>query len=350
MRLILISSSFALPLTILLSQSEMELSLVKALEEGLSNRLELQIQSIDQQIADQANAKIKAHRLPQIESSADFRINTQLQSTVLPFDISGQNPEGTSTVRFGTRFQNNIGLGLNQIISDPSKKIEWEINVNRAQIQQQRAKETRLKLQLAICQAYYAAVYYLEKLEIAEQALERAQLNQLTGQIQWQQGVLLENEWLRLQVAATNSQLEMERSKDQFYLSMLQLKNEIYLDPQITVSLSDNLKTLETRIQLQNARASSARPEIERLELEEKEASMQGRLILARNKMVVNAYANYGLLHLNDQFNPVASNTWFPSCSIRCPRTIVIAQEEKSHSSTNPISNCTGRGTSPGAS
>ncbi len=98
-------------------------SLNEAIDLGLKNRLEIKNQSLQIDIANGLNDKIRAQWKPKISAQADLRWNTQLQTTVLPFDITGKNADGTSTVKFGTPFNNSLGLQLDQKILIQTKKL-----------------------------------------------------------------------------------------------------------------------------------------------------------------------------------------------------------------------------------
>ncbi len=310
--LVILISLFASVPWLAPAQSALMLSLDQALEQGLANRPEVQLQLLEQQITDGANAKIKATRNPQLSGSADFRWNTQLQSTVLPFDINGLDPEGSSTVRFGTRFQHTLGIHLDQVILDPVKKVEWKINENRSSEMLHAVSETKVMILQTIAEAYYASLYYQEKARLDRQSLERAQLNLEAGQVQWEQGTLLENERLKLEVALRNAQLTWEKSRDQYTLNLLQLKEQLFLDPNTSIELTDDIASLEDRILNQEQIPPENRPEIQRAQLDEQYAVLQNELALARKKISLNAYGHYGLLQLNDQLNPFGSNTWYP--------------------------------------
>ncbi|MBL0302255.1 MAG: TolC family protein [Cytophagaceae bacterium] len=105
-------------------------NLETAISEGLKNRIEIKNQRLLTEIANKQNAKIAAQWLPQVSGSVDMRWNTQLQTTILPFDITGQNPGGNSTVKFGLPFNNALGIQADQKIFDANKKIDKAINDN----------------------------------------------------------------------------------------------------------------------------------------------------------------------------------------------------------------------------
>lgn len=300
-------------LNIMKAQPALSLSLDEAVEMGLENNFEIKAQLISQKIVDNANDKIRAQKTPQISSNADFRLNTQLQSTVLPFDITGQNPEGTSTVRFGTRFQNTLGLHLEQIIFDPTNKVQWNINLNRMEEQKQATEQATQVAQKEIIEAYYTAIYYREKSSLELKTMERARSNSEVGQRKYEAGDLLENNLLRFEVALKNAEFEWQKTNDQFAKALLILKEKLHLDPEIELELTDGIAKFEKQIFDKNQKMpESQHPEIRRLELDIKHLELKKELDLAQKKISLNAYAHYGLLHLNDQLNPFQNGTWFP--------------------------------------
>lgn len=293
-------------------QEVINISLNEALDQAVKNDPRIRIQKIDQQIAESADQKVRAARLPQISASADLRLNTQLQSTVLPFDISGQNPEGTSTVQFGTRFQNTLTFQLEQPIYHPARKIQLAINNNRQQEKNEQLKEIELSIKKEITEVYYRAIYYREKILLFETELDAAEFNFSTADTRHQKGIIEENEWLKLKISVANARLNLERIQNDYSTALVELKKQLQFDPEIMIKLSDSISQLESRFPPRPSVESLNRPEIQRITLDESYASLQNDLLLAERTFNIDAYGHYGLLQLNDQFNPVNFNSWYP--------------------------------------
>ncbi|MCB0668467.1 MAG: TolC family protein [Saprospiraceae bacterium] len=294
------------------SQEVLDLSLEEALTMAIKNSPEIQVQNINQQISQKADEKVDARRLPKISAAGDFRLNTQLQSTVLPFDITGQNPEGTSTVRFGTRFQNTLNLQLEQPIYHPENKIQRAINANRMADENEHLKEIEQSVKKKITESYYSTIYSREKIDIAEKELKAAEFILSTGNTQYQKGTIRENELLKLKVTVANAQLTLERAQNDYSTNLTELKKQLYLDRQMVINPSDSISELENRIQDRALQTSSVQASLRRMELDESYAELRSELIMAERRVSLDAYAQYGLLQLNDQFNPVDFNSWYP--------------------------------------
>ncbi|MCB0656696.1 MAG: TolC family protein [Saprospiraceae bacterium] len=294
------------------AQEPLSLTLTKAVDLAIKQRPDLESGDLDYHLAAAANEKIRAARLPQIRANGDFRVNTQLQSTVLPFDITGQDPEGTSTVKFGTRFSNTLGLQVDQLIYDPTNKLKWAINENRLADQVLAQQQDTLSVRQEVLQAYYSAVYYAEKMKLDSQALSRAQFNLQVGQNQWEAGTILENDKKRLEVSEANSRLGLQQSQKDYDMAVLRLKQVMHMETSTPVRISETLEDLVKPNSGQPAFEVTLRPEVKRSILNEHWESLQQQEVMADNKPTISAYGHYGLLQLNDRFNPLKWKTWYP--------------------------------------
>jgi outer membrane protein TolC len=172
-----------------------KISLNQAIQIGLDNQIELKNQSLQVQIAQAENQKVKAKWLPQLSANADFRWNTQLQTTILPFDISGQNPGSSSQARLGVPFNNTLGLQLEQKIIDANQKIDRKINQIQVENQQNTLEQQKIKLKQAITEAYYLAVFNQTRIAFAERQLARYQVDKESAETKFKSGTLLESDF-----------------------------------------------------------------------------------------------------------------------------------------------------------
>ena len=72
-----------------LSAQPKTLTLDEAIQQGLEQRNEIKNAALNIELAERENTKLRGQWLPQLSGTADLRWNTQLQTTILPFDITG---------------------------------------------------------------------------------------------------------------------------------------------------------------------------------------------------------------------------------------------------------------------
>jgi outer membrane protein len=287
-------------------------TLESAIAEGLKNRVELKNQKLLIEIANSQNAKINAKWLPQVNASADLRWNTQLQTNILPFDITGQNPDGTTKVKFGLPFNNSLGVQADQKVFDPNKKNDISINQN-AVLQREIDLETQtVSIKQVISEAYYAVLLNKELVKINLEAYQRAKAAKEAAETKFKIGTLLENDFNRFVLDENNAKVGIDKATLDVELAQSALKHQMAVSQTNEIEVTEELsQVLEKSVETYSLNFEN-RPEIK---AEENNYLLNGLNIdkqMANKRPTISAYANYSLLQLNSTPNPFASGTWFP--------------------------------------
>ncbi len=302
------------------------LTLEEAVTQGLRNRPELKAQLVQLQIAEGENAKIRAQWLPQISGNADLRWNTELQTSVLPigqFGLPGVATDATREIQMGVPFNTSLGVQADQKIFDANRKIDRKINAAQLETQQTGLDQQTRDIRYAITEAYYAAVFGREKLDLARQTLERAELSLRIAENQLQAGAALKNDVDRLALDVSNARFSLQKAGQDYALAIQQLQYRMGTTPDGRVQLTENITqfladtaALENRIE--------SRPEILSENLALRINALNRDKQLARRLPTVSAYGNFTFLQLSEDFNPVASGTWFPYSFIGVKASVPI--------------------------
>lgn len=288
------------------------LTLEEAIQKGLDNRAEAINAELEVTLAERQNDRLKAQYLPQINGTADMRWNTQLQTTVLPFDISGNNPEGNTKVKFGLPFNNTFGIDANQKILDPQTRYTRQLNVTQTEVRRNATEQQRTAVRQAITEAYYLAVFDLERIRLAEAALQRAVENLEIAQTRLAAGTLLENDYDRARLDKSNAELDLNKARQNYNLAIQALQYRMGV-PQnnLTVPAQTLGGILEDTTGV-SAPDVASRTEIKAEELNYKLEELNESLEMAAHRPTLSAYGNYSVLQLSETFNPFQSGTWFP--------------------------------------
>lgn len=289
--------------------AQQTLHLEEAIRIGLANRIELKNQALQIQLISGENEKLKAKWLPQINGSADMRWNTQLQTTVLPFDISGQNPDGTSTVKLGLPFTNSLGIQAEQKLFDANKKIERQLITAQTENQQLTLEQQQIAVRKAITEAYFGVLYNKERVDFAQKQLARANVNAENAATKFQAGTILENELNRLALDVSNAKLTLQKATQDYTFSLESLRYQMATNEkigEISATLDEFLNVMD------GVNRSSERPELKaeeaQLHINELNKLQQHNWMLP----TVSAYGAYSALQLSDTFNPIKAGSWFP--------------------------------------
>jgi outer membrane protein len=280
------------------------ISLDEAIQRGLNARNELKGKQVELRLAQGADAKVKAAWRPQVSVNGDFRVNTQLQKSVIPigqFGTPGVPADATSTVAFGVPFQNALGLDITQKVIDPKRNIDRKTNATQVQVRENDLVQQQLNIQYEVTEAYFAALYQGEKLILAQQAVDRAQANVEYYQVRVKDGTSLKNDLDRQLLDLSNAQLSLKKAQQDQDLALSKLQYEMG-EPlgQSTFQLSDKLSALLQKAEVQLSDNSLNRQELkaEMLQMELNELNAQQQL--GKLKPTLSAYGNYSLLALND--------------------------------------------------
>ena len=109
--------------------------------------------------------------LPKLQSSADYRRNTNLPVSVLPGDAFGQQ-DTPLEIQMGTKNAIQAGLNIHQSVYDAGKFSmirQTEINTR---ISKNELDKTRKRIAINIKQAYFQVMYYKEILGITKMDLD----------------------------------------------------------------------------------------------------------------------------------------------------------------------------------
>lgn len=283
------------------------ITLQQAIKLAQTNRLELTNQQLQTRITASDEARRHARWQPQVNASADFRWNTQIQRNIIkqaPF-ANGEDV----VLRFGTPISNVMTLQAEQKIYDATSRVDRTINQLNFESAQVTLEKMTVDIRQQVTEAYFQAVFTGEKRRLSTQARQRAQSYLDQAKTRFGAGTLLKTDIDRFALDLSNAELTQRNDERDYVLSINNLRYRIN-SPQ-PVEPVDSLGALLTALETRNG------PTGERVELRQEAISLRlnelsGRREQARLAPVVTAYGAYVAQQFADTFNPLASGTWFP--------------------------------------
>jgi outer membrane protein len=287
-------------------------TLETAVAEAIKNRIELKNNQLLIDIAKRQNDKIDAQWLPQINGSVDIRWNTQLQTNILPFDITGKNPEGSTKVKFGTPFNNSIGLQAEQKIYDVNRKIDKNINQNALKQREFDYEKQVNLIKQSVTEAFYILLLNKEQNRLNLESYNRTKTAKAAAETKYKVGTLLENDFNRFVLDENNAKIVVEKSQLDQELALNTLKYQMNVSESTPIEITTNLAELLAATTAIYTIQSETRPEIKSEENAISQNALNIDKQIAKNKPTISAYGNYSLLQLNKNPNIFATGTWFP--------------------------------------
>ncbi len=292
--------------------SAQKLTIDDAIKIGLENRLELKTQALQIRLTESENQKIKAKWLPQVTAGADVRVNTQLQTSILPFDITGKNPGASSEIQFGLPYSNTLGLQAEQKIFDANKKIDYQLNNVLTEIQVNALDQQKVNIRQAITEAYYLVVYNKEKLEFNQRTTLRAEENLANAAVKLKKGTLLQNDYDRFLLEVKNATMAAKRNLLDYENCLESLKYRMNLKSETSLEITDDLNNILKANEILATPNFENRSDLKGEEISLKSNELNKEKQKFRNYPTISAYGNYTLLQQIDKPNPFKAGSIFP--------------------------------------
>src|ERR1700712_4333764 len=122
--------------------------------------------------------------LPQVNGTAGFQDYLKIPTTLLPGEIFGQ-PAGTFIpVKFGVKYQSNLGINASQIIFDPDYLVGLQARKTYKQLYERSYTRSKIDANVNVTKAYYQVLVSNEQIRLLDANLKqlKQQLNETTAQ------------------------------------------------------------------------------------------------------------------------------------------------------------------------
>ncbi|WP_413667714.1 TolC family protein [Mucilaginibacter sp. Mucisp86] len=117
--------------------------------------------------------------LPQISGSASFQDYLKIPTTLLPGEFFGA-PGTFVPVKFGVKYQSNLGLSLNQILFNGSYLVGLKASKTYRELSQRSYTRSKIEANVAVTKAYYQVLVSDEQIKLYDANI--AQLKQQVDQ------------------------------------------------------------------------------------------------------------------------------------------------------------------------
>ncbi len=184
--------------------SQILLDLKSALQYTLEHHSEIQKAEIDVQIGKQALREAVSTGLPQISANATILNNLSLRTSLIPAEFVGGQPGELAQLQFGTNWNANAGIKLDQMIFNKQWLLALEASKKLEDFY-----DIKLELSKEDVVHQTAKLYFLILLTETEKGILLANLEQINGLLtvtekQYKNGFAKKIDYDRLRVQASN--------------------------------------------------------------------------------------------------------------------------------------------------
>ncbi|RYU92246.1 TolC family protein [Mucilaginibacter terrigena] len=274
---------------------------------------------LDVKSADYRVKEIIGQGFPQIDGTASFQDYLKIPTTLLPGEFFGA-PAGTFIpVKFGVKYQSNLGVNASQLLFDPSYIIGLQGRKTYKELYSRAYTSTKIDVTARVTKAYYQVVVSNEQIKLldANIAQLKQQVDQTTAQNK--QGIVEKIDVDRIAVQYNNLVTSRENTLRLLALNYQLLKFQIGMPIEDNLTLKDGLDNIKIDENIIETVADTAsyknRIEYKFFETNLKLSEFDLKRIKAQFLPTLKANAAYTFSYQNNSFKDLYSAS-FPSSYI----------------------------------
>jgi outer membrane protein len=274
---------------------------------------------LDVKSADYRVKEIIGQGLPQLSGSASFQDYLKIPTTLLPGEIFGQ-PAGTFIpVKFGVKYQSNVGANATQLLFDPSYIVGLQSRKTYKELYVRAYNSSKIDVTAKVTKAYYQVLVANEQIKLldANIAQLKQQVEQTTAQNK--QGFVEKIDVDRIAVQYNNLITSRENTLRLLALNYQLLKFQIGMPIEYNLTLKDGLADVKLEDSVAQTVADTSfyknRIEYNLLETSLKLSEFDLKRQKAQFLPTLSANASYAISYQNNSFGNLYS-TSFPSSYI----------------------------------
>lgn len=274
---------------------------------------------LDVKSADYHVKEIIGQGFPQIDGTASFQDYLKIPTTLLPGEFFGA-PAGTFIpVKFGVKYQSNLGVNVSQLLFDPSYIIGLQGRKTYKELYSRGYTSTKIDVTARVTKAYYQVLVSNEQIKLLDANI--AQLKQQVDQTSAQnkQGFVEKIDVDRIAVQYNNLITSRENTLRLLALNYQLLKFQIGMSIENSLTLKDGLADIKLDENIVATAADTSfyknRIEYKFFETNLKLSEFDLRRMKAQFLPTLKANAAYTASYQNNSFKDLYS-TSFPSSYI----------------------------------
>ncbi|NCD72185.1 TolC family protein [Mucilaginibacter agri] len=257
--------------------------------------------------------------LPQINGSASFLDYVKIPTTLLPGDFFGQ-PGTFVPVKFGVKYQSNLGLDASQILFDGSYLVGLKASKTYKELSQRNVTRSLIEANVQVTKAYYQVLVSNEAVRLLDANIKQIKEQYDQTIAQNKQGFVEKIDVDRLSVQYNDLVTTRINTLRMLVLNLQMLKFQMGMPIDTELELKDKLEDIKLDESMAMAATTDTTAYQKRIEYSLYETQLKlNKLDLQRQKSQflpkLSAIANYTSSYQNNGFSSLYSMQ-FPSSYI----------------------------------
>jgi outer membrane protein TolC len=288
------------------------LSLAEAMDLAAAQRPALEALRANVAVSEELQTRAALAWRPSVTLNGDFRLNTQLQTNILPGEFLNQAED--VAIRFGTRFSTVVGVDVEQPLYNSAIRADRQLAANQTLSDQLALGKAGADVRLSAGEAYYDLIFRQEAYRLSEAAAVRARQLLQEGEESFRNGNLLPAELERLRLDLRSAEAGLRNDARSLARSREYLLAQLGLPASEALALTDSLAGL-----LNGYRPADTLldPAAGRIEIRQEQARLSRHELTydkyrRSNLPLVSLYGNLSAQQLTNEVPFFDTDSWFP--------------------------------------
>ena len=289
----------------------LKLSMNQAIQLGLANRFDIKGNHLNTDLARNRLTKSNKELLPDLSANGKMVYYGQLQPSIIPAGYLGFTEP--MKIAIGMKNNTSLALDLNYIIYKPGLYTDIKIASNNLLLEEEKNNKTDINIKVEIAEVYDNTLLKSLQYEIAKKNESRYKEYYDLTKGKYSNGAILESDMLLAELDYKNAIAATEKQKQDYILSIENLKYKINIPEQSVVILTDSLHSDEAGIEdVLSADALTKRSEIKQLAIEQGGNKLQLKKARQNYLPSLSLFANYTKFYQGPQFDYSNNFYWAP--------------------------------------
>ena len=289
----------------------LKLSLNQAIQLGLANRFDIKGNHLNTDLARNRLTKSNKELLPDLSANGKMVYYGQLQPSIIPAGYLGFTEP--MKIAIGMKNNTSLALDLNYIIYKPGLYTDIKIASNNLLLEEEKNNKTDINIKVEIAEVYDNTLLKSLQYEIAKKNESRYKEYYDLTKGKYSNGAILESDMLLAELDYKNAIAGTEKQKQDYILSIENLKYKINIPEQSVVILTDSLHSDEAGIgDVLSTDALTKRSEIKQLAIEQGGNELQLKKARQNYFPSLSLFANYTQFYQGPQFDYSNNFYWAP--------------------------------------
>ena len=289
----------------------LKLSMNQAIQLGLANRFDIKGNHLNTDLARNRLTKSNKELLPDLSANGKMVYYGQLQPSIIPAGYLGFTEP--MKIAIGMKNNTSLALDLNYIIYKPGLYTDIKIASNNLLLEEEKNNKTDINIKVEIAEVYDNTLLKSLQYEIAKKNESRYKEYYDLTKGKYSNGAILESDMLLAELDYKNAIAATEKQKQDYILSIENLKYKINIPEQSVVILTDSLHSDEAGIgDVLSTDALTKRSEIKQLAIEQGGNELQLKKARQNYFPSLSLFANYTQFYQGPQFDYSNNFYWAP--------------------------------------